>query len=61
MITLTLGYDDEIALWFLVVKEDDNVLHFRHGFRSRDEAAQTGDGWIRDELGLSQTDELGEG
>jgi hypothetical protein len=53
MITLTVGYDDEIALWFFAVKEDENVLHFRHGFRSCDEAAQTGDAWIRDELGLS--------
>lgn len=49
MITLTVGYDDEIALWFFAVKENETVLHFR----SRDEAAQTGDSWIRDELGLS--------
>jgi len=57
MITLMVDYDEELGLWYFVVKEGEEVLHFRPGFRTREEAQEIGDAWIRTELGAHPSDE----
>lgn len=57
MITLIVDYDDDIGLWYFVVKEDEATLHFRPGFRTQADAQRIGDLWIRDELGAHPSDE----
>jgi hypothetical protein len=57
MVTLTVGYDPDIDRWYFVVREDEAVLHFRHGFASRADAAEAGSDWIRQTLGLSRLNE----
>jgi hypothetical protein len=60
MITLIVDYDEVLGLWYFVVKAGEDVLHFRPGFRSGDDAQQTGDGWIRTELGAHPSNEVEE-
>jgi hypothetical protein len=57
MITLIVDYDAQLGLWYFVVKEGEEVIHFRPGFRTREDAQETGDIWIRTELGAHPSDE----
>ena len=52
-ITLVVDFDKEIGFYYFVVKEGDTTLCFRPGFRTREEAAQVGDSWIRENLGAA--------
>jgi len=61
MIALLVDYDEALGLWYFIVKAGEEVLHFRPGFRTREDAQQTGDGWIRTELGAQPSDEPEEG
>lgn len=49
-ITLITDYDEDSGFYYFVVKEGDETLHFRPGFRTREEAERVGDLWIRDNL-----------
>jgi len=57
MMTLIVDYDEDIGLWYFVVKEDGVILHFRPGFRTHGDAQRIGDSWIRAELGAHPSDE----
>jgi len=57
MITLMVDYVAALGLWYFVVKEGEDVIHFRPGFRTREDAQGTGDTWIRTELGAQSSDE----
>ena len=57
MITLIVDYDEALGLWYFVIKAGEDVLHFRPGFRTREDAHETGDTWIRTELGAHPSDE----
>ena len=50
-ITLVVDYDEEIGFYYFVVKEGDETIHFRPGFRTHEEAEQVGDSWIQEHLG----------
>ena len=50
-ITLVVDLDEDSGFYYFAVKEGRQVLHFRPGFRTREEAEHTGDQWIRDNLG----------
>ncbi len=52
-ITLIVDYDEEIGLYYFVVKQGDETLHFRPGFRTREEAERVGDLWIQEHLGAT--------
>jgi len=51
VITLIVEFNETIGFWQFVVKEEGEIIHFRPGFRTREQAEQVGDGWIRDNLG----------
>ena len=57
MIALLVDYDESLGLWYFVVKAGEDILHFRPGFRTREDAHQTGDAWIRTELSANPFDE----
>jgi len=61
MIVLRVDYDEELGLWYFVVRAGEDILHFRPGFRTREDAYQTGDAWIRTELGAHPSDQQEEG
>ena len=50
MITLTVGYDDDVVTWYFVVKVGGETVQFTPGFRSEDEAREQGDRWIDENL-----------
>lgn len=50
---LAVDYDEEIGFFYFVVTEGDNTLHFRPGFRTREEAHYVGDSWIQEHLGAA--------
>ena len=52
-ITLIVDFDEGIGLYYFVVKEGGETLHFRPGFRTREEAARIGDLWIQEHLGAT--------
>lgn len=52
-IELIADYDEEIGLYYFVVKAGDKIAHFRPGFRTREEAERAGDLWIRQQLGAA--------
>ena len=52
-ITLVVDLDEDSGFYYFAVKEGGRVLHFRPGFRFREEAEQVGDQWIRDHLGAA--------
>lgn len=52
-ITLVVDFDEGIGFYYFVVKEGEETLHFRPGFRTREEARSVGDSWIRDNLGAA--------
>jgi len=58
MIALLVDYDESLGLWYFVVKAGEDILHFRPGFRTREDAYQTGDAWIRTELGANPFEEI---
>ncbi len=58
MIALLVDYDEALGLWYFIVKAGEEVLHFRPGFRTREDAHQTGNGWIRTELGAHPFQEI---
>ena len=60
MIKLIVDYDEEIGFWYFSVREGEETLHFRHGFRTKEEASAIGDDWIRRELGAMPEDEAAE-
>ena len=64
MIKLIVDYDEEIGFWYFSVRESvregEETLHFRHGFRTKEEASTVGDDWIRRELGATPEDEAAE-
>ncbi len=57
-ITLIADFDKAIGLYYFIVKEGSETLHFRPGFRTREEAEHTGDQWIRDHLGAAPQDRM---
>ena len=57
-ITLVVDLDEDSGFYYFAVKEAGRVLHFRPGFRSRQEAEHTGDQWIRDNLGAAPKDDF---
>lgn len=57
MMMLIVDYDEDIGLWYFVVKEDGMILHFRPGFRTQGNAQRIGDLWIRAELDAHPPDE----
>lgn len=58
MIKLVSDFDEDIGLWYVTVyDENEEVLFFRPGFRTEEEAVKIGDAWIRDELGGEPADE----
>ena len=58
MIALLVDYDESLGLWYFVVKAGEDILHFRPGFRTREDAHQTGDAWIRTELSANPFEEI---
>lgn len=56
-IKLIVDWDDEIGLWYFVVKVDGEIFCYRPGFREKAEAAQVGDLWIRNNLNAYPADE----
>jgi hypothetical protein len=60
MIKLIVDFDEEIGFWYFVVREGDETLHFRPGFRTKEEASFIGDAWICRELGGMPSDEVPE-
>lgn len=55
--TLRLIVDfDPDSGWHFVVKEGQDTLIFRPGFRSREDAEQAGDAWLRAELDATPED-----
>lgn len=48
---LIVDVDDETGFWyFAVTDEAGDTVHFRPGFRSKEEAIRIGDDWIRTTL-----------
>jgi hypothetical protein len=60
MIKLIVDFDEELGFWYFVVREGEETLHFRPGFRTKEEASLIGDAWIRRELGGMPSDEVPE-
>jgi hypothetical protein len=60
MIKLIVDFDEELGFWYFVVREGEETLHFRPGFRTKEEASFIGDDWIRRELGGMPSDEVPE-
>jgi hypothetical protein len=56
--TLIADYDEEIGLYYFVVKEGDAIVHFRPDFRTREEAERGGDLWIRQQLGATPRQDI---
>ena len=56
MIQLIVDYSEEIGFWYFVVREDDQTVCFRPGFRTQEQAREIGDQWIRDKLGGVKAD-----
>jgi hypothetical protein len=51
MIKLVSDFDEDIGLWYVTVyNENEEVLFFRHGFRTQEEWEYVGDAWICEEL-----------
>ncbi|MBN8595832.1 MAG: hypothetical protein J0M33_29025 [Anaerolineae bacterium] len=57
MITFIVEFNEDIGFWQFIVKLDGEVICFRPGFRSHDEAERVGDAWIRDILDGQPVDE----
>lgn len=58
MIKLIAEFNEEIGFWVFRVEEDGVILHWRPGFRTREDAEKIGDAWIRDNLGGIPLDEI---
>lgn len=52
-IKLIVDYDEDTDMYYFVVKEGSETLHFRPGFRTHEDAERIGDEWIREQLGAS--------
>lgn len=57
MITLITEFSEAIGFWMFTVEEDGEVIHWRPGFRTREDAERVGDAWIRHHLGGITLDE----
>lgn len=55
---LIADYDEEIGLYYFVVKAGDEIVHFRPGFRTREEAERVGDLWIQQQSGATPRQDI---
>jgi hypothetical protein len=47
---LIIDVDHDTDLWYFFVQEGQETIHFRPGFRTKEEAQSVGDSWIRENL-----------